>query len=124
MYTVQADTNTGSVVFGPPMRSRSSGDWPVFTLSPRQADNLAHQLRQAANALRWAKAPAFAVGQGEQITYHLAAPQDRSQALSTAALCDKAPEGKWSSIRPLEKIDVDDPLLCPVCAARWQETYP
>jgi len=124
MYTVQADTNTGSVVFGPPTRSRASGDWPVFTLSPRQADALAHQLRQAAAALRWAKAPAFAVGANESGCYHLAAPKNRSQALESATVCGQAPETKWVSIRPLEKLDLDDPLLCPVCAARWLEEHP
>lgn len=124
MYTVQADTNNGTIVFGPPMCSRASGDWPVFTLSPRQADNLATMLHQAANMLRWAKAPAFAVGANECGTYHLAAPQDRSLALTATAMCGQAPESKWSSIRPLEKVNAGDELLCPACAAKWRETHP
>lgn len=130
MYTVQADIRAHTVVFGPAHSHRIAGDWPIFNLSARQAEQLASQLRHAAAALRWADAKAFAVGTGETERYHLTAPQDHGQALEALTLCDQAPEpipdgrNTWTSIRPLEHVDANDPQLCPACAAKWKEMHP
>lgn len=129
MYTVQTDTAARTVVFGPKSNSRCRGDFPSFTFTAQQAELLAGMLRRAATALRWASAEAFAVGCGETNGYHLSHPNDHALALGAAALCGQPPAAKpdghetWTSIRPLDTIDLDDPLLCPVCAATWQHLH-
>ena len=128
MYTVQIQDS--DIVFGPDARGRSQGDWPVFTFTAEQAEALASALRRAAAAVRWTRAAAFAVGEIAAGTplYHLA-PAGRDDALTAPALCGHTPQTRldhrraWTSIRPLNAVDPDDPRLCRACLAQWEAEH-